>query len=103
MRLVKGSSRHRLLTVDLTIGVKFDVHYDSLEKLKNFQITELPSHPLLYAKYSKEKFQWFQSIFERWTVLGYSYIPRSNSLNQAFPDLQTLKIEPMLQQSWISN
>ncbi|KAL4952041.1 hypothetical protein BDW69DRAFT_195986 [Aspergillus filifer] len=40
-----------------TVGAKFDVHYDSIEKLKSFEITELSSHRALYENFPKKTLQ----------------------------------------------
>ena len=81
-------------------GTKFTVQYNDLEKLMNFQITELPSHPAFYTKFSKERFQWFLSILELWTAIGISNIPIEDSLNTKFPDIKTLTAQEILNQSW---
>ncbi|ETS78372.1 hypothetical protein PFICI_10434 [Pestalotiopsis fici W106-1] len=81
-------------------GTKFTVYYDSMDKLKKFEITELPQHESLYPRFPKQRFQWFQSIFEQWTVAGLAHIQREGSLNQTFSDLKPLNIRDMLEQCW---
>jgi hypothetical protein len=71
--------------------------------VRSFEITELPSHSSLYDKFiydkfPKERFQCFQSIFERWTIEGKAHIQKQGSLNEIFPDLQPLSVGEMLEQ-----
>jgi hypothetical protein len=81
-------------------GAKFDVHYDDVEKLRNFQITELPSHRALYDHFPKEKFQWFMSIFELWTAVGLSHVPSEGALNEKFPHIKPLTVKELLDGFW---
>ncbi|OJJ88705.1 uncharacterized protein ASPGLDRAFT_1499984 [Aspergillus glaucus CBS 516.65] len=78
-------------------GSKFKVHYDSVEKLKRFEVTELPGHRALYDSFPKKAFQWFMSIFELYTSDGSSSVPRAGSLNERFPDIQPLTVREMLE------
>ncbi|QKX56160.1 uncharacterized protein TRUGW13939_03260 [Talaromyces rugulosus] len=39
-----------------TRGSKFEVHYDSVDKLKRFEITELPGHMPLYDNFPRKNF-----------------------------------------------
>ncbi|KAI0170699.1 NmrA-like family protein [Pestalotiopsis sp. NC0098] len=84
-------------------GVQFKVYHDPIDKLKKFEITELPSHEHLYSKFPKQRFQWFQSIFEQWTVAGLAHIQTEGSLNQTFTELKSLTIRDMLEQCWKSS
>ncbi|KNG88861.1 hypothetical protein ANOM_003682 [Aspergillus nomiae NRRL 13137] len=83
-------------------GSKFEVHYDDIEKLKRFEITELPAHKALYDRFPKEAFQWFTSIFERFTAEGQSHLPKVGSLNERFPDIKPLSVQEMLNTYWKS-
>ncbi|KAG6368499.1 hypothetical protein INS49_002708 [Diaporthe citri] len=56
-------------------GAKFEVAYDSVEKLKSSQITELPGHAASYDKFPKERLQWFLAIFELWMATGRGRVP----------------------------
>ncbi|KAH6643313.1 nmrA-like family protein [Truncatella angustata] len=85
---------------EATKGVRFEKTYDSVAKLKRFEITELPQHRSLYTKFPKERFQWFQSIFEMWVVEGKAHVQLHGSLNENFPDLKPLKVEGMLERCW---
>ncbi|KAL3494695.1 hypothetical protein BJX62DRAFT_26319 [Aspergillus germanicus] len=81
-------------------GSKFEKTYDSIEKLKQFEITELPSHVALYEHFPKKAFQWFMSIFELFTADGSSHIAKEGSLNDQFPDIKTLTVRGMLETYW---
>ncbi|KAE8155068.1 hypothetical protein BDV25DRAFT_126216 [Aspergillus avenaceus] len=81
-------------------GSKFQVFYDDVEKLQRSEITELPGHKALYKQIPKESFQWFTSIFERFTADGTSHIARAGSLNERFPDIKPLSVKNMLDRYW---
>ncbi|KAI9930259.1 hypothetical protein MW887_012072 [Aspergillus wentii] len=49
---------------ETTLECKFDIHYDPIDKLRQFEITELPGHQALYSHFPQKAFQWFMSIFE---------------------------------------
>ncbi|KAL4757323.1 uncharacterized protein BDW70DRAFT_153459 [Aspergillus foveolatus] len=69
------------------LGCNFRVHYDPIEKLENFEITELPGHRALYEHFPEERFRWFMSIFELFTVDGGSRLERKGSLNERFSEV----------------
>ncbi|KAL2816215.1 hypothetical protein BDW59DRAFT_177444 [Aspergillus cavernicola] len=79
------------------LGSKFEVHYDSIEELKRFEIKELPGHQTLYAHFPKKAFQWFMSIFELFTADGNSCIKREGTLNELFPEIEPLTVRGMLE------
>ncbi|KAI9042144.1 NAD(P)-binding protein [Aspergillus affinis] len=81
-------------------GAKFDVCYDDVEKLKRFEITELPGHQALYDYFPKKAFQWFISIFELFTTDGSSHIQRAGCLNDRFPHIKALTVKEMLDLYW---
>ncbi|CAG7950479.1 unnamed protein product [Penicillium olsonii] len=81
-------------------GSQFVCHYDDAAKLEKSQITELPGHRKLYEHFPKESFQWFMSIFERFTIDGTSHIKRSGSLNEKFPTIRPLSVEGLLARYW---
>ncbi|KAL4966430.1 uncharacterized protein BDV14DRAFT_198887 [Aspergillus stella-maris] len=84
-----------------TVGAKFEVHYDSIEKLKRFEITELPSHRPLYETVPKENFQGFMSIFELFTATGKAHIKRKGALNDRFPEINVLSVRDLLERHWM--
>ncbi|OAL45755.1 NmrA-like family protein [Pyrenochaeta sp. DS3sAY3a] len=81
-------------------GKKFDVVYDSLEKLRSFQVTELPSHKKDYGKYPKEVLLPFLSIFERWIAEGLGKISREESLNEEYPNIRPLTATELMGAYW---
>ncbi|PYI05406.1 NAD(P)-binding protein [Aspergillus sclerotiicarbonarius CBS 121057] len=81
-------------------GTKFTIHHDSMEKLQQFEITELPGHRALYQHFPRKAFQWFMAIFELFTADGSSRIAREGALNERFPDIQTLTVRELLEKYW---
>ncbi|KAL3456878.1 hypothetical protein BJX64DRAFT_269808 [Aspergillus heterothallicus] len=87
------------LVEDVT-GSKLSVQYDSIDKLRAFEITELPGHVALYGRFPKQAFQWFMSIFEMFTADGSSRISRDGALNERFPEIKPLAVRAMLEKYW---
>ncbi|KAL7934702.1 hypothetical protein V8C35DRAFT_301619 [Trichoderma chlorosporum] len=73
-------------------GTKFNVVYDSPEKLAKGEITELPSHPAMYPHLPKPAFQALFSMFARWVLDGRLNMPEEKSLNAKFPEIKTTKL-----------
>ncbi|CAG9986908.1 unnamed protein product [Clonostachys byssicola] len=81
-------------------GVKFDVKYDDLEKLKKFEVSELPGHRNDYKRFPKDVLLPFLSIFERWTAEGLSEIKFEGSLTEKFPTIKPLKVKELMDKYW---
>lgn len=81
-------------------GVKFEVAYDGVEKLRASQITELPGHAASYDKFPKERLQWFLAIFELWMATGRGRVPREETLNEMFPEIKPLTAREMIERYW---
>ncbi|KAH7144174.1 nmrA-like family protein [Dactylonectria estremocensis] len=81
-------------------GVKFDVKYDDLEKLRRFEITELPGHLEDYKGFPKHVLLPFLSIFQRWMAEGHGFVPKEGSLNEKFPEIETLTATKLMDQYW---
>ncbi|KAE8321634.1 NAD(P)-binding protein [Aspergillus sergii] len=81
-------------------GTKFDVTYDGVEKLKTFQVTELPSHPPVYPFFPKEQLQYVLAVFGQWTEAGAFNLPDDVTLNKQFPDIKPLSMKELLQAAW---
>ncbi|KAE9581796.1 Oxidoreductase BOA1 [Colletotrichum fructicola] len=81
-------------------GVKFDVVYDDVEKVRASQISELPGHKASYDKFPKEQLQWFLAIFELWMATGLGKVEREGSLNEMFPEIKPLTAREMLEKYW---
>ena len=81
-------------------GVKFNITHDSEEKLKTFQVTELPAHPSMYASLPKETLQYILATFGRWSNDGDFDLPEEESLNRRFPEIQPRTVRDVLEQGW---
>ncbi|KAL6872128.1 NAD(P)-binding protein [Trichoderma novae-zelandiae] len=77
-------------------GAKFDVKYDSVEKLSKGEITELPSHPEVYAVFPKPLMQAFFTLFSLWIIEGRLNLPEEKSLNAKFPEIKTTKLSEIV-------
>ncbi|KAF2625417.1 NAD(P)-binding protein [Macroventuria anomochaeta] len=77
-------------------GDKFTITYDSAEKLRNGEITELPSHPYLYEFFPKPLLAEILSKFGLWAVTGIMYYPTKGSLNEKFPEIKTMSIKAII-------
>ncbi|KAK1237170.1 hypothetical protein MKX07_006049 [Trichoderma sp. CBMAI-0711] len=73
-------------------GTKFDVTYDSVEKLAKGEITELPSHREIYPVFPKAMLQGLFALFSLWIVEGRLDVPEDKSLNAQFPEIKTTKL-----------
>ncbi|KAL4904153.1 hypothetical protein BDW74DRAFT_168586 [Aspergillus multicolor] len=78
------------------LKTKFEIHLDSVEKLKRFEITELPGHIPLYERFPKKAFQWFMAIFEMFTLDGGPRLARERSLTEMFPGVRTITARDVL-------
>jgi hypothetical protein len=78
------------------IGSKFDVTFDSVEKLHRGEVTELPSHPTSYEYFPKPLLARLLSRFGLWAVHGLNYIEREGSLNEWFPEIETKTVEEVV-------
>jgi hypothetical protein len=81
-----------LFAKQTTIGIKFNVAYDKLEKLKNGMATELPSQTALYTVIPREYVQGISSRFGIWVNRGEMDFNKDTSLNKKLPELKTLKL-----------
>jgi uncharacterized protein YbjT (DUF2867 family) len=79
---------------------KFTVKYDSIEKLKTGQITELPSHPANYPYFPKEM---LQGIFSAIGILldqGYFNLKTDHTLNSEFPDIKPMTVREIITEAY---
>ncbi|EKG10250.1 NmrA-like protein [Macrophomina phaseolina MS6] len=81
-------------------GSKFEIHYDSIEKLKSFQITELPNHVAAYQFFPKEQLQGLFAAFELLMATGKMDLPEGKALNKKFPEIKTLTVKQLFEQTW---
>jgi hypothetical protein len=89
------ASEH-LVTADRIAGTKFDVTYDSVEKLAKGEITELPSHHEIYPVFPKAMLQGLFALFSLWIVEGRLDVPEEKSLNAKFPQIKTTKLSEIV-------
>ncbi|KAF2793798.1 NAD(P)-binding protein [Melanomma pulvis-pyrius CBS 109.77] len=81
-------------------GAKFTVVYDSVNKLKAGEITELPGQVTSYSYFPKEWAQKLFSVFGYWVTEGVFDIPDEKALNKVFPDIYVTTVKEMLDQCW---
>lgn len=93
----RALGKKKMSRTDDRTEVQFDRQYDSVDKLKRYEVTELPGHVSLYEAFPKKTLQWFLSLFELWTTDGTSHVRAEGSLNEAFPEMETMSIRTMLQ------
>ncbi|EKG18542.1 hypothetical protein MPH_04344 [Macrophomina phaseolina MS6] len=81
-------------------GSAFTLHYDDVDKLKRFEITELPGHVESYASFPKEELQRMLSTFALGCANGLFETPYEKSLNKVFPEITPITAEEFLRNSW---
>jgi len=85
------------------IGTNFKVTYDSLDLLRAGKVTELPSHPPLYAHMPKEEIQRIFSVFGVWFHEGLFNLQPKKTLNSVFPGIKVWTVKELLQSAWGGN
>jgi hypothetical protein len=78
------------------IGSKFTVSYDSLQKLKEGRVTELPSHHTAYPYFPKPILQSVFSKFGIYVITGLFDMPEEKSLNKQFPEIKTKSVREVI-------
>ncbi|KAJ4256889.1 hypothetical protein NW762_008985 [Fusarium torreyae] len=81
-------------------GTNFDVSYDSIDKLKQGQITELPGHVPTYPFFPKEALQSILAGVSLMMAEGSLDYETPKTLNERFPSIKTMKVREMLEQAW---
>lgn len=79
-------------------GVKFDVAYDSIEKLKQGQVTELPGHARAYETFGGKDHafpvvQGLLSQYGLWMEEGVFTYQGGAKLNSLFPEIEPLSLD----------
>lgn len=77
-------------------GSKFNVTYDSVDKLAKGELTELPSHPPIYQFIPKPVVQGLFSMFGVWVTEGVFDFPEDVVLNKKYPEIQTKKLKDVV-------
>ncbi|KAK6206841.1 NmrA-like family protein [Colletotrichum tabaci] len=77
-------------------GKKFNVTYDSEEKLKNNQSTVL----LGYEGVTPEEAQWLDSMLGRMIIGGWLSMPKENRISEKHPDIIPLTVDELLAKYW---
>ena len=73
--------------------------YDSVEKLKGGEMTELPAHHLAYSYIPKSALQAVFSQFGLYIVRGLFHLPEQKSLDKVFPEIKTKTVKEVIN-SW---
>ncbi|CAH0023676.1 unnamed protein product [Clonostachys rhizophaga] len=79
-----------------TVGHKFNVAYDPIEKLERGEMTELPIHQASYKRFPKPALQRRFSLFGLYHVYGICYMPHEKSLNKIFPHIKTHTVAELM-------
>ncbi|OGM51146.1 nmrA-like family protein [Aspergillus bombycis] len=79
-------------------GKKFQVVYDSADRIKEGDVT-IPPMPA-DTGYSAEELKETTALVSRLTIAGVFDLPRENRLNARFPDIETTKLEYFLSKAW---
>ncbi|KAJ8111668.1 hypothetical protein OPT61_g5792 [Boeremia exigua] len=77
-------------------GQSFTVTYDSVEKLRRGEVTELPSHPGIYPYVPKEILAALLSKFGLWAASGIMHYQLQGSLNERFPEIETTSVKEIV-------
>ncbi|KAB8069783.1 NAD(P)-binding protein [Aspergillus leporis] len=79
-------------------GRKFQVVYDSAEKIKEGNVT-VPPMPA-ETGYTIEEFKETTALVSRLTIAGVFNLPAEDRLNARFPEIETTKIKDFLHNAW---
>jgi hypothetical protein len=80
------------------IGRKFQVVYDSAEKIKEGNVT-VPPMPA-ETGYTIEELKETTALVSRLTIAGVFNLPAEDRLNARFPEIETTKIKDFLHNAW---
>ncbi|TID04711.1 Isoflavone reductase-like protein A622 [Colletotrichum higginsianum] len=97
--IVAGSDltlNEALAKVEKVRGKKFNVTYDSEEKLKNNQSTVL----LGYEGVAPDEAQWLDSMMGRMIIGGWLSMPKENRISEKHPDIIPLTVDELLAKYW---
>lgn len=80
----------------MNAGSRFNVAYDSVEKLRSGETTELPGHASAYSFIPKSVLYAIQSKFGLYVAYGTSDFPEEGSLNQLVPEIRTTTVDEII-------
>lgn len=89
-----------------SIRGSFKVQYDTMQKLQQGEITELPSHVRLYSQTAKELLQQRFAGFGIGMETGaFDFNVPANGvlLNDLFPDIHVKSVEDIITEGWVEN
>ncbi|KAK4446799.1 isoflavone reductase [Podospora aff. communis PSN243] len=81
-------------------GTKFTVTYDSVERMKKGETTELPGQIPLYKYIPKGVMQDYAAIFGLWFDSGAFDLKPEKFLNETFPEIKPMTAKEMLDKAW---
>ncbi|KAF2193702.1 NAD(P)-binding protein [Zopfia rhizophila CBS 207.26] len=86
-------------------GVKFEVHYDSIEKMKGGQVTEIPAREKIYellggTEESKKMIQEMMAQLGLFLVEGLISYEGVKTLNEKFPEIKPMKVKEALEKAF---
>lgn len=73
-----------------------------MDKLKTFQVSELPAHVPVYPFLPKEQLQYILAVFGQWTATGEFDFPEEESLNTVFQGIKTKTFADIVEDGWKS-
>ncbi|EFR02912.1 hypothetical protein MGYG_05913 [Nannizzia gypsea CBS 118893] len=79
-------------------GTKFEVSYDSLEKVKKNESTPLPQSDKVV--YPPEIISWIVSYMSQVVVIDGFSLPKENRVNNMFPDVKPVAMREFLAKAW---
>ena len=97
-KLVGSSHLIRYDKLILVLGKKFQVTYDSVEKVNEGDVTMLPIPK--GAPFSEDEMKEYNALFGQLTLRGAFHVPTENRLNSKFPDLVPLNFQQFLDEAW---
>ncbi|RFU24671.1 hypothetical protein B7463_g11671, partial [Scytalidium lignicola] len=87
---------YRLLKALPPLGTKFNVVYDSIEKLRSGTVTELPSHAAAFAYMPKDVFLGLFSATELLFADDSFDLKPETTMNEKFPKIKPFKVKDVL-------
>ena len=102
----KVSFHQILAAAEQARGVRFEVTYDSLEKLRTGRVTPIPANTAHAALYSSPEFDAMPILIAMFAGIGAAMaagdldIAAEDSLNAQFPGIETIKVVGFIEKYW---